>query len=203
VPLRLPFFRSPRWTEIELWALDLELTGLDWRRAHVLSIGAVPIRGGVIVWGDRWYTLVQPPSADAAATDAVPVHEILPDELADAPDVAGVARELAQRIERAALLVHWSPLDVRVLKRTFKETGVRWPKPPVVDTARLLGRIDHRRRIVEPTPTPTPTQLAGARAAFGLPPHEEHHALYDALATAELFLALRQRLGYERLRQLT
>jgi DNA polymerase III subunit epsilon len=203
VPIRDSFFRSPRWTEIELWALDLELTGLDWRTAHVLSVGAVPIRAGVIEWGDHWYTLVRPPSSDAAATDAVPVHELLPDELADAPEVADMIAGLERRIANAALVVHWSPLDIRVLKRVFRETGVAWPKPPVIDTAHLLGRLDHRRRIVEPTPTPTPTQLAGAREAFGLPPHEEHHALYDALATAELFLALRQRLGYDRLRQLT
>jgi len=209
VPFRAPFFgwlssgSSPRWTEIDLWALDLELTGLDWRVAHVLSLGAVPIRQGAIVWGERWYTLVRPPSADAAATDSVPVHELLPDELAEAPSISEVVTELAPRLRHAALVLHWSPLDLGVLKRVFRENSVPWPKPPVIDTADLLGRIDHRRRIVEPSPTPTPTQLARAREAYGLPPHEEHHALYDALATAELFLALRERLGAERLRQLT
>jgi len=196
--------RSPRWTEAELWALDLELTGLDPKTAHVLSIGAVPIRDGRIVWGGRWYTLVRPPSADAAATDAVPVHELLPDELEGAPGIERIVRLLAERLAHgAALVVHWSPLDIRVLKRAFRAAGVAWPRPPVVDTAQLLARLDHRRRIVEPTPTPTPTQLSGARLALGLPSHEEHHALYDALATAELFLALRQRLGLERLRQMT
>jgi len=204
VPAWWPFRRSPRWTEAVLWALDLELTGLDPKLAHVLSIGAVPIREGRIIWGEHWYTLVRPPSADAAATDAVPVHELLPDELENAPTIDEIVRQVAARLaEGAALVVHWSPLDVRVLKRVFRETGVRWPRPPVIDTARLLGRLDHRRRIVEPTPTPTPTQLAAARQAFGLPAHEEHHALYDALATAELFLAVRQRLGYARLRQMT
>ena len=40
------------------------------------------------------------------------------------------------------------------------------------------------------------------RALLGLPEYEYHHALHDALATAELFLALRARLRLERLRQL-
>ncbi|MEO8196133.1 MAG: 3'-5' exonuclease [Thermoanaerobaculia bacterium] len=203
MPGWLDSLRSPRWDEVTIWALDVELTGLDPRQAHLLSLGTVPIRGGVIVWGERWYTLVRPPSADAAATDAVPVHELLPDELQTAPEVAGVVAELARRLTGAALLVHWKTLDVRVLKRVFRLSGVPWPHPWVIDTADLLGRVDHRRRIVEPEPVPTPTQLSAARRALGLPAHEEHHALYDALATAELFLALRNRLGLKRIRQLT
>jgi len=191
------------WTEVDFWAVDLELTGLDAKAAHLVSVGAVPIRCGRVLWGQRWYTLVRPPSVEAAATDAIPVHELLPDELTDAPPVREVLLALAARLEGAALLLHWSPLDLRVLKRLCREQGVDWPRPPVVDTADLLGRLDHRRRIVEPTPTPTPTQLGGARQALGLPEHVEHHALYDALATAELFLALRLRLGLERLRQMT
>lgn len=194
---------SRRWDEVVLWAVDLELTGLDPRTAHVLSLGAVPIREGTIRWGERWYTLVRPPSEDAAATDAIPVHELLPSECSVAPPIATIVAELATRLSGAALVLHWSALDLRVLKRAFRDSGVAWPRPPVVDTALLLGHVDQRRRIVEPHPVATPTQLAAAREALGLPAYSEHHALYDALATAELLLALRRRLGFERLRQLT
>ena len=195
-------FRSPAWTERDYWALDLETSGLDPRRAEVLSIGMVPIRGGVIRWGERWYSLVRPPAAARAGTDAVAVHELLPDELSEAPALAELLPSIAERLTGAVLVLHWIRLDLTVLRRAFRAAGLRWPRPKVVDTTALIARIDRRRRFIEPAPKATPTQLAGARAALDLPEHEEHHALFDALATAELFLALRARLGLERLRQI-
>jgi len=198
-----PFRRSPDWREVVFWALDLETTGLDPKSAVPLSIGMVPIREGVVRWGERHYTLLRPPHRDLAATEAVSVHELLPSELDDAPELADLLPELEARLRGAALLVHWQALDVGVLKRAFREAGRPWPKPAIVDTARLIAMLDQRRNIVEPEPEPTPTQLSAARSAFGLPRHEEHHALYDALATAELFLMLRQRLRLERLRSMT
>ncbi|MEM8964737.1 MAG: 3'-5' exonuclease, partial [Acidobacteriota bacterium] len=81
------------------------------------------------------------------------------------------------------------------LRRAFRAVDLVWPKPKILDTADLLGRLDRQRRLVETQPTTTPTQLGQARAFLGLPPHDEHHALHDALATAELWLALRARLG--------
>ncbi len=199
----LRWLRSPEWTEVVFQVLDLETSGLDPRRARILSIGVVPIRSGAVRWGERWYTLVRPPAASDAETDAVRIHELLPDELHDAPALAELIPQLEQRLAGAVLVVHWRGLDVAVLKRAFRDHGRKWPRPPVVDTAVLLGRLDRRRRLLEPAPEPTPTQLAAARRALGLPRHREHDALYDALATAELFLALRARLGLVRLRQLT
>jgi DNA polymerase-3 subunit epsilon len=57
--------------------------------------------------------------------------------------------------------------------------------------------------LVQPAPKPTPTSLAAARRVLDLPAHTEHHALYDALATAKLFLVLRARLRLDRVGQLT
>ena len=45
--------------------------------------------------------------------------------------------------------------------------------------------------------------LADARRACGLPDYPAHDALTDAVATAELFLVLRHRLGARTLRELT
>jgi DNA polymerase-3 subunit epsilon len=199
----MAWFRSPGWRETVFWALDLEASGLDPRSASVLSVGMVPIRDGVVRWGQRWYSLAQPATSERAATDAVRVHEILPDELTGSPPMADLVPEIERRIREGVLLVHWRHLDVPLLRRCFREAGVPWPRPRVVDTTDLLARLDRRRRLLEPEPRPTPTQLAAARRALDLPAHTEHHALYDALATAELFLLLRARLRLDRVGQLT
>ncbi|MEO1086795.1 MAG: 3'-5' exonuclease, partial [Acidobacteriota bacterium] len=142
---------------------------------------------------------VRPPQLDAAWTPAIAVHGQLPGELNAAAGLSDVLPEVMARLENAALVVHWARLDVELLRRGCRDAGLPWPRPRVVDTARLITRYARRRQLYDPTSKPMPTQLAEARAYFGLPRHIEHHALYDALATAELLLVLRARLELRRL----
>lgn len=194
----LRWFRRKPQTPQTVWVLDLEATGFDPRQDHILSLGMVPIRDNAIHWGERWYREVCPPAGIDPGTEAVTVHQLLPGELDTAPPLAEVLPELTRRLEGAVLGVHWGRLDLSLLRRAFRAANLHWPRPPVVDTAELLHRLDRRRQFLEPHPSDTPTQLAEARAFLGLPPHQEHHALYDALATAELLLVLRARLGLRR-----
>ena len=203
-----PFAPSPSWDEAVYWALDLETTGLSAGDDHVLSVGLVPIRRGAIVWGERFYSLVRPPRLDGLTEETMAVHHILPGELAAAPPPEEVFPELARRLDASdgppvAWLVHHAPLDLSFLRRWYGEAEREWPRPRVVDTIRLLLRLDHRRHQLDPYGRPLPRALSEARAHLGLPPYHYHHALTDALATAELFLLLRARLGLERLRQVT
>lgn len=195
--------RSPRWDEVVYWALDLETSGLSPRRHRILSVGMVPLRGGAIHWGERFYSLVHPVSFEGLAEPAIAVHQILPEELRSAPQAGEVLPEVARRLAEGALLVHHAPLDVAFLRRAFRHAGLAWPRPPVVDTQRLLGRLAARLHRLDPYGRPPPRILSEIRADLGLPSYDDHHALADALATAELFLALRARLDLTRLRQLT
>ncbi len=207
---RWPFRPATAWDEAVYWALDLETTGLSVADDDVLSVGMLPIRRGVIVWGERYYSLVRPAQLGRLSEETMAVHHILPQELQTAPPLAEVLAEVAERLTpprenegRAdtALLVHYAPLDVSVLRRDFKAQGLEWPRLVVVDTIKLLLRLDHRRHQLDPYGRPLPRALSEARAHLGLPSYDYHHALVDALATAELFLLLRHRLGLRRLRQ--
>ena len=100
-------------------------------------------------------------------------------------------------------LVHYAKLDIGFLRRACAERKLSWPRPRIVDTVRLLAKLSHRRRQLTPYADSLPTDLVKARRVFDLPDHKSHHALYDALATAELFLVLRGALEARRLRQLT
>ncbi len=186
------WLRKTPWRQLDGWALDLETTGLDPRRDQILSAGLVPIEGGVIRWGERRYHRVRPEGD--GGSDAVVIHGLLPDRLTGAISPAELVADLEQRLRDRLLIVHWRRLDIGLLRRAFRRHGVRWPRPKVVDTAALLAKLDRRRGLVEPDARATPPQLGEARRALGLPPHEEHHALYDALATAELYLLLSTRL---------
>ena len=194
------FRPSPRWDEIVIWALDLETTGLRPDADHIISIGMVPIRGGVIRYGERWHQLVRPEGVAALPTDGIGAHHILPAELDRAPSFGDVLPEVDRRLREGALLVHYADLDLRFLRREFARHHRRWPGPAVIDTVDLLVRWHARRQQWTPHPPPPRTALGDARAELHLPAYPAHDALSDAIAAAELFLVLRERLGLATLR---
>lgn len=190
------------WDSRTYWALDLETSGLS-PTDQILSVGMVPIRQGVIRYGEHFYSLVRPQAGLPLSHEGIRAHHIVPAELEAAPSLGEVLQAIELRLGQGVLLLHYAPLDLGFLRRAYRHLRRPWPEPPVLDTVRLIARLQERLYRLEPHGHPLPSGLAEARAHFGLPPHLEHHALYDALATAELFLLLRWRLGAKTLRQLT
>jgi DNA polymerase III subunit epsilon len=173
-----------------LLALDLETTGLD-AHAEILAVGDVPIVDGAVRLGEADHALVRPGRRSAVL--GIEAHHLRPVDVADAPRIEEVLPDLLARIGAAdAIVVHHAALDVRVLRQACRAIGRRWPDPPVIDTVGMVEQVRRRqRRLGGPR---MPRDLAGARASLGLPPHRSHDALADAIATAELYLALRARL---------
>lgn len=200
--LTLGLFDSPPWDRPTYWALDLETGGLDARGDPILAVGMVPIREGVLRLGQAYRTLVRPEEGGRVDPESVRVHQLLWGELREAPPIAEVLPEIEARLRGAVLLVHYAAVDVSFLRRAFKRADRKWPRPPVVDTARLLRRIAQVARPELPTDM-APLNLGRARRAHGLPDYQAHDALTDAVATGELFLVLRKELGARTLRDLT
>lgn len=196
------WLRSTAWDAVDYLALDLETSGLDPERERILGVGTVPLHGGVVRWGERYFSLVHPEGFGRLDGEAIGVHQILPAELQDAPPLDQVLAAVEERLEGHVLLAHHAPLDVGFLRRAFRAAGRPWPRPRVVDTRLLVARLDRRLHQLHPYGRPLPRSLAEVRKALDLPRYEYHHALTDALATAELFLVLRRRLGLQTLRQL-
>jgi DNA polymerase-3 subunit epsilon len=191
--------RARPWREVVYWALDLETTGLDPATDHVLSVGLVPVRRGTIRYGERFHRLVRPPGPlDALSSEGLRAHHILPAELSSAPPLPDVLPEVDRRVREGALVLHHAPLDLAFLARGYDDAGMAWPRPPVVDTVELLARAHRLTHRFDPAAAPAPASLARGREACGLPPHRAHDALADAVATAELFLALVARLDIAR-----
>ncbi len=196
-------WRSPQWQTVTYWALDLETGGLDARQDPIIAVGMVPIREGIIKLGEGYETLVRLDSLQKITPESMRAHQLVPSEVADAPPLPEVLVEVDRRLREGALLVHNAGMDVRFLKRAYRANGLRWPAPAVVDTVHLLLKLAKRERFVDPDAITDPQfNLGVARRQLGLPDYQEHRALVDAVAAAELFLLLRQRLGARRLRDL-
>jgi len=195
---------SPPWDSITYWALDLETGGLDTRRDAILAVGMVPVREGTIRLAEGYDTLVRPERGQDIAPESVRAHQLVPGDVAQAPPLATVMAEVDARLAEGTLLVHQKAIDVPFLRRAYRASGLRWPRPRVVDTVDLLVKLAKKKRFIDPSSHHVePTwNLSQARRQLGLPDYAAHHALTDAIATAELLLVLRKALNARTLREL-
>lgn len=177
--------------ETPILALDLETTGLDPRCHGIVSIGLVPLTSQRIESSKAKQWLVKP--RFALTSDSVKIHRITDSALANAPDLLDILPEFLAAISGKVLLVHCADIERQFLAAALDvRLGARL-KFPVIDTMELEARV-HRakplslwqklRKQRQPS-----IRLAASRARYGLPPYLPHHAVTDALACAELFLA--------------
>jgi DNA polymerase-3 subunit epsilon len=186
---------SAPWDQVAYWSLDLETGGLTSRKDPILAVGMVPIRSGTIRLDESYSTLVQPMGCAQPNPDAIRVHHILPAEARVGAEPGTVLEEIERRLSGSVLIAHHARVELGFLKQAFAQLGKRWTRPPVVDTVRLIWKWASKKRFLGGIHGDPTVNLAEARAEFGLPPYPSHDALTDAVATAELFLALRARLA--------
>lgn len=167
-----------------LLAIDLELTGLDAQSDRILSVGWVPIDGGRIRIAGAHRDLV---ATSSGVGQSARVHGIRDCEVREATPLVTILEALAAALRGRVPVFHHAPLDVAFLDRAMGEVfGVRFPGP-VIDTLALERQRRARR---EQAVSPGDLRLPALRARYGLPAATAHDALADAIATAELLLAM-------------
>lgn len=196
-PLLARFFQAP-WPDegtqlenIEFMAMDVETTGLDATTHSIVSVGLIPFTLARIRSDQAWYQLVRPPGD--LLPESVTFHHITHSDLQQAPRFADIAGDLLERLRGKVAVVHYHPLERAFLDQAFHHALGEGLHFPLVDTmqieaglyprrkpgwvARLLGKKEISIR------------LNDCRHRYGLPAYQAHHALTDALATAELLQA--------------
>lgn len=162
----------------EYVSLDVEATGLDFRRDRIVSFGAVPVVDGRVEMGEARYQLVDPMDR-IGEHRAVTVHGIRPIDLVGADPPAAAAASLGEVLGRRFLVAWHAWVEAAFLARLFRTTP-RWWSRRMIDVRDLLI-------VLEGEGTASWT-LGDAAEHFGVPVAEPHHALDDALVTAQLFL---------------
>lgn len=178
LPGRRQGWRDARWAVV-----DLETTGLDAARDEILSIGIVPIDGGRIRAGAMLERLARPERMPAA--DTVRIHGLRPADLAGAPPFDDVLDDVLEALTGRLPVAHWASVERAFLAPALRRRGLRL-RGEILDTA-LLARIWLYEREGRAAPR---LQLGALAAQLGLPVHRPHHALGDALTTAQALLAL-------------
>lgn len=176
-----------------LLAMDVETTGLDPVKDGIVSIGLVPMGLDRIRLSAARYWLLKPrvPLAEAS----VAVHGITDSQIRHAPDLAAVLGELLQAMAGHVMVVHCRDMERLFLSHALLPRIGEGMEFPVIDTMDLEARLYRQ----QPVPwrdrwfwrrkPPVSIRLAASRARYGLPRYRPHHAVTDALATAELLQA--------------
>lgn len=182
-----PLFARP--TNNEWVSLDLETTGLDPRTDAILSLAAVPVRGGQVRLAERFETLVHP--GRAFDIESIRHHRLTPADVADAPQLRDVLPGFLRWLGPRTLLGHHLAFDVAMLDGPMRVV-MGFPLP---HRRAELGQawLDHRR-LADPH-AHVDLSLDAIAGALGIPVIARHTALGDASTVALCWLALQQRAG--------
>ncbi len=164
--------------DAEIVVFDLETTGLSARRDRICEIGAARVRALEVV--DTFETLVQPGVAlPPTISRLTGLHDA---ELRRAPRPELAIRRFLAFAGDAALAAHNARFDVGFVDCAVERLTGRRVAAPVLDTVWLARRLLHRRS--------ERFSLRQLAHFFGTSADPCHRALPDAVATAEILVAL-------------
>ncbi|SDU26517.1 3'-5' exonuclease [Halopseudomonas salegens] len=177
-------------SEIPLVALDIETTGLDPTRDAIVSIGLVNCSSQRVRCAEHWYQVVRPRHL---SIDSIPLHRITHAEVRHAPPLTDVLPMLLQHLQGKVALVHYHPIEREFLAHAVKQLLGQALYFPLIDTMQLEAR-QHPRQSRSWLDRlrgkgPASLRLADCRSRYHLPAYQPHHALTDAIASAELLQA--------------
>jgi len=170
--------------QLEFVSLDIETTGLDPATADMLSVGWVIIRKGRVDLQTAESHIVRP-SGEVGSSASI--HGLTDTIVEGGADWSIVLSRIIEVLTGRVLLVHHAGLDKALLDRLCRQ---RFEAPllvPVADTLALERRRHERRHHVDEKKS---FRLSDLRDDYRLPRYAAHDCLVDAIATAELLIAM-------------
>ena len=168
-------------------SLDLETTGMDPARDHILSLAAVPVRDGRVLLSQRFERRIH--TARSFGIDSIRHHRITPDEASTGEQITDVVREFLHWLGSRRLLGYYLGFDLDMLGPHVRAaTGFALPNA----TVDLADEVARRQRQQRPN-APVNLDFAHIADTLGVPMVERHSALGDATTVGLCWLALQAR----------
>ncbi|HEY0526558.1 MAG TPA: 3'-5' exonuclease [Stellaceae bacterium] len=191
---RFPALFATEAMDGDLVALDTETTGLDPKRAEIVAIGAVRIRGNRLLMSQGFSAVVKPTRPIDPAS--IRVHQIRP------VDVQRVGLDVATAIERLVAFIGPRPLvgyylefDIAVIDRTMRElaggAGVRLPNERIEVSALYYDTVLRKRQSLQ-LYGQVDLRMETIRRDLALPAFPQHDAMSDAVMAGLMYLKLRR-----------
>ena len=165
--------------EVDILAVDLELSALDPSQGSIVSIGFVPIIKGEIAPGLGKHLLI---SDHGGVNASATIHGIRDCDAEFGVPLQTALQQLQQNSRNKICLFHYATLDLGFISHA----GYQLEPVAVIDTL-----LVERRRLqkLSRAVSVDSLRLVECRHRYGLPDYPAHNSFIDALATAELLLA--------------
>lgn len=171
--------------QVEIVSLDIETSGLNPANDKIVSIGLVEIVNMGIKLNSCWHQTII--TKENLKESSVIIHQITNDTSSAGMSIEEAMITLLQRIRGKVVLVHNKTLEQSFLNQSCRNLFNTGFIMPVIDTQFLAKRSFERQdKVIKPNEL----RLFNLRESFNMPAYKAHNALLDAIATAELFLAM-------------
>jgi DNA polymerase III epsilon subunit family exonuclease len=164
--------------------VDVETTGWSPANDAIVEIARVTLEDGTIT--EQWTTLVQ--AGRPMPSEAARIHGITDAMLATAPAPSDIARPFRDGCGDDTIAIHNASFDLPFLNALLRRLGAAPIYNPVVDTLGLARGLFGSGS----------NALGDLVRRYGIEQGTTHRALPDALATAEVLVALAPRWEWER-----
>jgi len=170
--------------DAELVCVDIETTGLDPATADMLSIGWVLIRKGMVDLSTAESHVVKP---TGNVGDSASVHGLTDTMVNLGMDPTQAVDRVIEVLKGRVLVVHHAGLDKGLLDRLCQIQFGEKLLVPIIDTLALEHRREKRKHHLDDNRS---LRLPDLRKHYNLPWYRGHDCLMDAVATAELLIAM-------------
>lgn len=176
------------WQAARWLAVDLETNGLDCDASGILSAAWVPLSAQGLDLSAAAYHVVR---STSPLTQSAIYHGLREADIRAGEDLGQVMEQLAKALEGRILVAHNAAFDWRLLRQAADQHGVVLNPLGVLDTLTLeRRRLHHQYRHDQMGQDPVGAYtLTACRRRYNMPDAPAHHALEDAIACGELFLA--------------
>ena len=171
-------------------ALDFETTGLNSKTDDIVSVGLVPFTLARIYCKQSKHWVVQP--RRNLSESSIVIHGITHNDVDNAPDFDNIIAPLLDALRSKVIVVHYAAIERGFFNSALLLRLKEHIEFMVVDTMELERRALKAKQglIGQIFNTKLGSlRLNDCRKRYSLPAYEGHHALTDALATAELLQA--------------
>lgn len=166
-------------------SVDVETTGLDPAKDRLLSIGWVPVDDNEIVLAGAGHVVLRDDGGESVGESAT-VHGITDDVVALGADPRDTVGQVLTALTGRTLLAHYAKMELGFLDKACRQYFGAGFDVPVDDT---MDREYRAMTAKNREPSREGLRLWTLLENYGLPPSKAHHALNDAIAAAEIWLA--------------
>ena len=175
---------------IDIVSLDFETTGMDIEKDKVVSVGLVGITKLSINLQSSYHQLINTNSK--LPETSVVIHQITDNQLANGINIETALPVLLKKLSGKVMLAHNAKVELGFIKKMCQELYGTEFLIPSIDTQYLARRSFERQGLAYKN---NELRLYNLRQSYNMPAYKAHNALMDAIATAELFLAMVYRIS--------